>query len=175
MGISTMTGILTRAKALLAVLLSAVVLAVSLPAMAQEVPPEQLALARKYIELTDSASVYEITLVEIGIGTMRQIVTQNPELVDETDAAVGKILEEYRDRKGELLDQFARIYAVRFTVEELQQIVDFYESATGQKLAKANTEVNSDLQAVLQVFTTNTRPEFFAKVRAELRAQGFEV
>ena len=170
-----MTGIVTRAKALVAVALSAAILAVALPAVAQEVPPEQLALARKYIELTDNASVYEITLVEIGIGTMRQIVTQNPELVDETDAAVGKILEEYRDRKGELIDQFARIYAVRFTVEELQEIVAFYESPTGQKLARANTDVNSDLQAVLQVFTNNTRPEFFAKVRAELRAQGFEV
>lgn len=170
-----MTGIVTRAKALVAVALSAAILAVALPAVAQEVPPEQLALARKYIELTDNASVYEVTLVEIGIGTMRQIVTQNPELVDETDAAVGKILEEYRDRKGELIDQFARIYALRFTVEELQEIVAFYESPTGQKLAQANTEVNSDLQAVLQVFTNNTRPEFFAKVRAELRAQGFEV
>src|SRR5690554_1740769 len=175
MGIAMITGIVTRARALLAVALSVAVLAVALPATAQEVPPEQLALARKYIELTDRAAVYEITLVEIGIGTMRQIVTQNPELVDEVDEAVGKILEEYRDRKGELLDQFARIYAVRFTVDELQEIVAFYEIFTGQKLAQANTEVNSDLQAVLQVFTNNTRPEFFAKVRAELREQGFEV
>jgi hypothetical protein len=174
MGISTMTGVMTRARALVAVVLSATVLALSLPAVAQEVPPEQLALARKYIELTDRAAVYEITLVEIGIGTMRQIVTQNPELVEQTDAAVGKILEEYRDRKGELLDQFARVYAVRFTVEELQEVVAFYETPTGQKLAQANTEVNSDLQAVLQVFTNNARPEFFAKVRAELRTQGYE-
>lgn len=170
-----MTGVMTRAKALLAVALSAVLIAAAMPAMAQEVPPEQLALARKYIDLTDRASVYEVTLVEIGIGTMRQIVQQNPELSDKTDVAIGKVLEEYRDRKGELLDQFARIYAVRFTVEELQQIVAFYESPTGQKLSQANTEVNADLQAVMQVFTNNTRPEFFAKVRAELRAQGVEL
>lgn len=175
MGISMMTGVMTRARALLAVALSAAMLVVAVPAMAQEVPPEQLALARKYIDLTDRAAVYEITLVEIGIGTMRQIVQQNPEIMDETDAAVGKVLEEYKERKGELLDQFARVYAVRFTVEELQEIVAFYETPTGKKLAQANTEVNSDLQAVLQVFTNNTRSEFFAKVRAELRAQGFEV
>lgn len=175
MGISTMTAIMTRARALLAVALSATILAVSAPAMAQEVPPEQLALARKYIDLTDRAAIYEITLVEIGIGTMRQIITQNPEISEQTDAAVGKVIEEYRDRKGELLDQFARVYAVRFTVEELQQIVAFYETETGKKLVQANTEVNADLQAVLQVFTNNTRGEFFAKVRAELRAQGFEV
>jgi hypothetical protein len=175
MGFSTMTGVMTRAKALLAAVLGAAILATAMPAMAQEVPPEQLALARKYIDLTDRAAVYEITLVEIGIGTMRQIVQQNPELSEETDLAVGKVLDTYRDRKGELLNQFARVYAARFTVEELQQIVAFYETPTGQKLAQANSEVNSDLQAVLQVFTNNTRSEFFAKVRAELRAQGFEV
>ena len=175
MGISMMTGMMTCARALVAVLLGAAILAVAAPAMAQEVPPEQLALARKYVDLTDSASVYEVTLVEIGLGTLRELTTQNPELAKETDLAVGKVLEEYRDRKSELMDQFARVYAVRFTVEELQEIVAFYESPTGQKLARANTEVNSDLQAVLQVFTNNTRSEFFAKVRAELRSQGFEV
>lgn len=175
MGISMMTGVMTRARALVAVVLSAAMLVVAVPAMAQEVPPEQLALARKYVDLTDRAAIYEITLVEIGLGTMRELTSQNPDLAKETDLAVGKVMEEYKDRKGELMDQFARVYAVRFTVEELQEIVAFYESPTGQKLAQANTEVNNDLQAVLQVFTNNTRSEFFAKVRAELRAQGFEV
>jgi len=176
MGNSTMTGMMTRAKALVAaVVLGAAILATAVPAMAQEVPPEQLALARKYVDLTDTAAIYEVTLVEIGIGTMRQIITQNPELLEQTDLAIGKVLEEYRDRKNELFDQFARIYAVRFTAEELQEIITFYESPTGVKLAAANSQVNTELQAVIQVFTNNTRSEFFAKVRAELRAQGFEV
>ena len=96
--------------------------------MAQEVPPEQLALARKYVELTDRAGVYEITLVEIGIGTMRQIVHAEPRNRRADRSAIGKVLETYKSRKGELLDQFARVYAVRFTVEELQEIVAFYES-----------------------------------------------
>jgi hypothetical protein len=175
MGIATMTGMMTRAKALLAMVLGAVMLTSAVAAVAQEVPPEQMALARKYVDLTDSAGVYEIALVEIGMGTLSELTTQNPELAEEVDLAIGKVLETYQGRKGELLDQFARIYATRFTLEELQQIVAFYETPTGQKLAAANTEVNSDLQAVLQVFTNNTRSEFFAKVRAELRAQGFEV
>lgn len=175
MGGSTMTGLMMRMKALVAVALSASILALAVPAMAQEVPPEQLALARKYVELTDRAAVYETTLVEIAIGTMRQIVTQNPEVTEQTNTAIGKILEEYKGRKGELLDQFARVYAARFTIQELQEIVAFYESPTGQKLSAANFDANTDLQKVMQVFTNNTRPEFFAKVRAELRAQGIEI
>jgi hypothetical protein len=171
----TMTGLILRGKALLAIALSASILAVSVPAWAQEVPPEQLALARKYVDLTDRSAIFETTLVEIAIGSMRQIVQQNPEIRDQTDAAIGKTLEEYRGRKGELLDQFARVYAVRFTIPELQEIVAFYESPTGQKLSEANSEVNTDLQRVMQVFTNNVRPEFFARVRAELRAQGIEL
>ena len=164
-----------RMKALLAVILSVGLMATSLPAMAQELPPEQLALARKYVDLTDRASIFEITMVEIGIGTMRQIVQQNPELSEQANEVVGSVLEQFRGRKGELLDQFARVYAARFTIEELQQIVDFYSTPTGEKLAKANTEVNGELQDVMQVFTNNVRPEFFAKVRAELRAKGVEL
>ena len=170
-----MTGLILRGKALLAVALSATVLAFAAPAMSQEVPPEQLALARKYVDLTDRAAVFETTMVEIAIGSMRQIVQQNPEISEQTNTAIGKVLEEFRGRKSELLDQFARVYAVRFTIPELQEIVAFYESPTGQKLSLANSEVNIDLQRVMQVFTNNVRPEFFAKVRAELRTQGIEL
>jgi len=167
-----MTNLIFRAKTFVAVTLSAVLIAVAAPAMAQEVPPEQLALARKYVELTDRSAVYETTLVEIAIGSMRQIVQQNPDIADQTNTAINKILEEYKGRKGELIDQFARVYAVRFTIPELQEIVAFYESPVGKKLSGANAEANTDLQRVLEVFTNNTRPEFFAKLRAELRAQG---
>ncbi len=114
-------------------------------------------------------------MVETGIETMRQLVTQNPEIMDAVDGAVAKVLEDYRARKDELMNQFARVYALRFTVEELQQIVAFYESEVGKKLSASNLEVNSDLQRVLQVFTENVKREFFAQVRAELRAQGVEV
>ncbi len=175
MAFSTKRGLTGRARALLAVTLSAGLFAFAAPAMAQEVPPEQLALARKYVELTDRSAIYEVTLVETGVQTMRQIIQQNPELVDATDQAISKVLEEYKGRKGGLMDQFARVYAVRFTSDDLQQIVAFYESPVGQKLAQANSELNTDLQRVLQVFTNNVQREFFAKVRSELRANGVEI
>jgi len=142
---------------------------------AQEVPPEQLALARKYIDLTDNGAIFETLILETGVQTMRQIVGQNPELVDQTDQAIRDVIAEYTSRKGELLDQFARLYAMRFNMEELNAIVTFYESEVGQKLATANSELNQDLGRVLQVYTNNLRTEFFAKVRAGLREQGVEL
>jgi hypothetical protein len=146
-----------------------------LPARAQELPPEHIALARKYLDLTDKAGVYEAVLVNTGVETMRTILTQNPDLGEPLDAAITKTLDGYKARKGELFDQFARIYATRFSMEELQQIVDFYSTPVGIKLADANSTLNSDMQTVMQVFEANLKIEFFAKVRAELKAAGFSV
>jgi hypothetical protein len=140
--------------------------------LAQELAPEHLALARQYVDLTDKASVYEITLVEVGIETMRTLVAQAPDSYDVVDQAITKTLEAYKARKGELMDQFARIYAQRLSIDELREIVAFYETPTGQKLATVATAANTDLQTVINLFQINLRTEFFAQVRSELRAGG---
>ncbi|HEY9009514.1 MAG TPA: DUF2059 domain-containing protein [Devosia sp.] len=164
-----------RLSLLIAAILAATMSLAALPAAAQEISPEHLALARKYIDLTDKANVYEGMLLSVAIDTMRTIVQQNPELVNQTDEAIKKSLDAYREKKGDLLDQFARVYALNFTQEELTQIVAFYESPVGQKLATANATLNENIQTVVGVFEGNLGREFFAKVRAELKAAGFDV
>ena len=88
--------------------------------------------------------------------------------------AIEKVLGTYKGRKGELFDQFARIYAITFTQEELQDIVDFYSSPTGQKLAKSNAVTSGTINRIMDVFTSNLSTEFLAAVRAELKAQGID-
>ena len=170
-----MTFLKKPASLLMALLLSLAGLLAAVPAGAQELAPAHLAVARKYVELTDKSGIYEVSLVKTAVDTMRTIISQNPDLTKPVDDAITKTLEEYKGKKGDLLDQFARIYALNFTVEELQQIVAFYESPVGAKLATANATLNQSLQTVMQVFETNLKSEFFAKVRAELKAAGFDV
>src|SRR5690606_24372653 len=86
----------------------------------QEISPEHLAAARSYVDLTDNASVYEVTLIEIGVNVMRLVIQQDPSLADPVQEAIQTTFEEYEARKGELYNQFARIYATRFTQEELE-------------------------------------------------------
>jgi hypothetical protein len=152
-----------------------VALGSSVPAQAQELAPEHLELARKYVELTDNSSIYEVTLVRTAVETMRTLLSQNPEMSDPVDVAVKAVLDTYKERKGELLDQFARVYALRFSIEELQDIVAFYESPAGMKLVQVNATATQDLQAIQDVFEVNLRTEFFAKVRAELREAGIDL
>jgi uncharacterized protein len=144
------------------------------PAAAQELSPEHLSLARQYIDLTDHSGLYEATIVQMGVETYRTLLPQNPEIQAPLDEAIGTTIGTYRDRKGELFDQFARVYATVFSQEELGEIVAFYSSPVGQKLSKANADLNGAIQRVMGVFQANLRTEFFAKVRAELRAKGID-
>lgn len=155
--------------------LSAVVFLPASQVMAQELAPEHLAVARQYVDLTDQSNIYEISLLQAGVDTMKTLVVKNPEIESQLDEAIGLTINEYVPRKGELLDQFARIYASLFSMDELREIVAFYESDTGQKLAKANATVNRDLQAVMKIFENNLGAEFFAKVRARLLEKGIEL
>lgn len=139
---------------------------------AQELAPEHVALARQYVDLTDKASIYEIALVEVGIETMRTLLAQNPDKYEDVDAAITQTLEDYKARKGELMDQFARIYAQKLTMDELREIVAFYSTPTGQKLAVVSNSANADLQTVMNLFQINLRSEFFAQVRGKLRSSG---
>ncbi len=67
---------------LIAALLAFTMAALVVPAAAQEISPEHLALARKYVDLTDKANIYEAALIKTAIDTMSTITNQNPELVE---------------------------------------------------------------------------------------------
>lgn len=143
------------------------------PALSQEIPPETLALARKYVDLTDKAGIFEATLAQTAAQTSKLLSAQNPDLTEKIDATITKVIDEFKGRKDELFTQFARVYATTFTQEELQQIVTFYETPAGTKLATSALEINQGIRAVMKVFTYNFGTEFVTKVRADLKAQGY--
>lgn len=178
-----MTFSIKRASIVVAALLSLSASAgLAVPAFAQETPasqpqevsPEAQALARQYIDLTDHGGIYETSIVRAGINTYQQLLPQNPEIAAPLNTAIETVIASYKDKKGDLFDQMARLYALTFSTEELQEIVDFYSTPTGAKLSKANATLNPSLQRIMNLFSVNLSKEFFAKVRAELKAQGID-
>lgn len=167
----------TSLRKLMAPAIVAVALAVggAAPVFAQEIAPEQLALARKYIDLTNKAGIYEAILVNTAANTSKLLSQQNPDITKEIDGTIGEILETYKGKNDELFNQFARVVAIEFTQEELQQIVDFYASPAGQKLTDKAQSINIGIRGVMQVYTNNFGTEFVSKVRAALKAKGFNV
>ena len=160
------------APAILAVALS---FGAAAPVFAQEIAPEALALARKYVDLTNKAGIYEAILVNTAQATSKLLSQSNPDITDKIDATIGKVLETYKGKNDELFNQFARVYATTFTQDELTEMVTFYSTPTGQKLASSSMEINGGIRAVMQVYTNNLGTEFVSKVRADLKGQGYNL
>ncbi|MEO8883351.1 MAG: DUF2059 domain-containing protein [Devosia sp.] len=164
-----------RAAWLSAALLSLSMLAVSAPALAQEISPDQLTLAKKYVDLTDKVDVYGTSVTQVAALTLQQILKLNPTIQQQATDVVTDVVKGYKAQRGVLMDQVARVYASHFTTDELKQIVAFYSSPAGQKLATANFTVNQDLQKVMSLFQVNLSTEFYAKVRAGLKDKGVDL
>lgn len=145
------------------------------PAVSQEIAPEQLALARKYVDLTNKAQIYEAIAVMTASQTSKLLSQSNPEITKQIDEQIGKSLEARKGKRDDLFNQIARIYAVTYTQEELQQIVAFYETPVGQKLAENAMAINQDVAKVMQIYTSNFGTEFVREVRAALKAAGYNV
>ena len=158
-----------------AMAVSLAMFAASAPALAQEISPDQLALARKYVDLTDKVDIYGTTIAETAAQTLQQILKLNPTIGKQATDAVTAVVKDYKARRGEMMDQIARIYAGHFTAAELQQIVAFYSTPTGQKLVTQNFDINQQLQKVMQLYRVNLTSEFYAKVRAELKSKGINL
>jgi hypothetical protein len=139
---------------------------------AQEITPDRLALARKYVDLTDKVDIFGTTVAQTAAQTLNQILKLNPGLNKQATAAVTDVVKQYKGQRSQLMDQVARIYAQNFTSDELQQYVTFYSSPAGQKLATTNFDINQELQRVMELFSINLKTEFYEKVRAELKTQG---
>jgi hypothetical protein len=167
--------IVTAIRSALLALLVLVAAAVPAAAQQQELAPDHLAMARRFVDLTDHGNLYEQVILQTGIDTRKVILNQHPEIAEKLTTALVASLNSYRDRKNELMDQVARIYALRFSLEELTQIVAFYESDVGKKLSASNKAINEDTRLVLGVYRNNLRTEFYSKVRAELKLVGVDI
>lgn len=122
----------------------AVVLVLAAPATAQENPadPERVAAAMELIEVTGAKKQIELMLdmMKQGMGAgARESGRGEADAQAEKDfAAFSAKFKSYRDQ---MVEEFASLYAERFTAAELKEVSAFYRSGTGAKFISAMPEL----------------------------------
>ena len=107
------------------------------PAAAAATPsPKALALTQRYIAaLHVDQSMKPMMLSLIG-PMLDEQARANPNLTDEQRKAVRQVVEEFvaGDMMDDIMKRSIPIYATIFSEDELQALVDFYESPRGQSI-----------------------------------------
>ncbi len=83
--------------------------------------------------------------IETSIAEAKQQLHASGELpIAIVDNIANALRDEMLFSMPELLDEFAQLYADRFTDPELLDLIEFYESPTGQKLVASNAELTQE-------------------------------
>lgn len=109
-----------------------------------QVTPEYKETLRKYFKATNSDEVFDVTIKQM-ISSLKKTYTEIP-------AKHWDLMEEefLKSGKEELVDLIAPIYIKYFTKEDLDKIIEFYNTPIGKKLAEKTPAITQESMKVGQ-------------------------
>lgn len=146
------------------------------PAYAQTPPSaEQLKAAREVIEVSGAAASLT-NIVPVFMDEAKQTFTRTrPEIAKDLGEVLTAITPEFNQRRDQLMDDIASVYAQRFSAQELTEIKAFYQSSTGAKLVKNLPGVLQQSYEKTEVWSRKMSQDIVARLRQEMRKRGVEI
>ncbi len=158
------------ARVALAVLMFA---AVTTGARAQQQPSAAaIATAKEMLELKGSLIMFE-PLVPGVIETAKNVfMQQSPNLQKDLNEVAATLRTQMAPRLNELKDEIARLYAQRFTEQELKDLLAFFKTPLGKKVLVEEPRFVEDSLSGAQDWGNRLSDEVMSKIRAEMKKKG---
>jgi len=142
------------------------------PVLAAPPTPAAMQAAGEIAKLSGATTLFGPLIAGVVEQSKLLFLQQNPALGKDLNEIAANMRTELAPRMSELTDQVAKIYTERFTEQELQQLLAFYQSPIGKKMvAEQATVVNASLHYA-QDWATKLSDEVTARMREELKKKG---
>ena len=146
----------------------ALLLAVAGAQAQSAVDPRALAEAKKLMEKSGQGALTQ----QIARATMLQYRAQLEQANPGRGEAIAEILAlmdaELTKRLPKIMEAYARIYTLHFTLDELRQLNSFYDSALGRKLVRETPAISAEAMAVGQAFNQEIMAEVMRALTPEM-------
>lgn len=159
---------------------SLLVLSALSPAFAQapasETPSaEQIKAARDVIDVSGAAASIK-DIVPIFLDEAKNTLTRTrPEIANDLNEAIKTVEPEFLQRKEDLMNDIATVYAQRFSAQELTEIKAFYTSETGKKLVQNLPGVLQASYERTQVWSQRMSTDIIGRLRQEMKKRGVDL
>lgn len=142
-------------------------------AQAQQDPsPARVALANEILDLKGSLALFEALVPGVIEKTRSTLIQVNPSLFkDLSDVATG-LRKELAPRFDALRGEIAKVYASRFTEQELKDTLTFYKSPLGKKLLTEEPIFVENSMRAAEDWAVKLNEEVLQRFRAEMRKKG---
>ncbi|SER44763.1 hypothetical protein SAMN05216548_11911 [Faunimonas pinastri] len=134
-----------------------------------KVDPAKLELAKQLIKLNGSSREFDVILPNIADQAKTTFIRANPQMQLGIIDVVDKIALSMVDRRAELDDRLAAVWAQSFDQDELQKLVDFYQSPLGKKFSDAQPNVIGTQVRVAQLWAQQISEDMTKQIAAQLK------
>jgi uncharacterized protein len=144
-------------------------------AQAQQPSAAAVSMARELIALKGATSMYDPVLRGVVEQAKIVLLRTNPMLSKELTEVTNKLHAEYAAKLQELRDISARIYASRFSEQELKDALTFYKTALGKKLIQQEPQILDQSMKEVQTWGDKLSEEVIVRMRAEMKKKGHDL
>ena len=144
----------------------------SAPLRAQAVDPARLSAAREMIAAAGIAKQFDELMPLLAQQLSQGFVAVAPEKAAEIAQVFAELPAKFIDRKGELIEEVANLYAQELSVEELTAVSAFYKSPVGAKLLYVQPQIARQSMALGQRWGAQIGREIEEEARKELKKRG---
>jgi len=155
--------------------LLALVLAAVSPAQAQQPTANALALAKEIIIVKGGNTLYDPVVPSVVDRARTLFLQANPLLGKDLNEVAAKLQTELTPRTADLLNDGARLYASRFTEQELKDVLAFYKSPVGRKVITQEPVILDQSASNVDEWANKLADEVISKFRNEMRRRGKEI
>jgi uncharacterized protein len=142
-------------------------------ALAQQPPSATaIAAARELVELKGGSAMFDPVVINVIEQTRGALLQTNPQLSKDLDAVTTQLRNEFGPKRNELLAEAAKLYATRFTEQEIKDMVAFYKSPLGRKMIAQEPVVLDETFNYVQQWAPRVGEEVMNRFRAEMRKKG---
>ncbi len=137
--------------------------------------PEILALAQQAIDASQSVAGFDEILPRVAEQTKSLYVRSNPLLASDIDAVTNEVAISLAPQRRELDRTLEEVWANRFSADELKEIIAFYQSPVGKKLAQLSPEIVALSIGAAKQWQDKIATEMMTQVRIALQKKGHQL
>ena len=152
-------------------LLAGLVLAA--PAKAQDA--QQLGLGREVLTAMKATENFDALIPTVMTALRPALTNGDVKAGKDYDELVPVLLKEFSASKSSLIDEMAMIYAKSFTAAELRELAAFYNTPTGQKLARLTPAMSQQMMVAGQRYGQQAAAQIAERMKDELRKRGNKI
>lgn len=144
----------------------------SAAAYAQQPSAAAMATAKEIVVVSGATNLFNPLIAGVVEQAKLLFLQQNPGLAKDLNEVATKMRTDLAPRLEELHSEVARLYATRFTEQELKDILAFYKSPAGKKMLTEQPAVVDSSMKFAQDWSNKLSAEVIGKMREELKKKG---